>query len=32
MLRTNSNMRLTHANTAARMINYYEMCTNAHFQ
>jgi len=32
MLRKNSNMGLIQANTAAYMINYQRMCTNAHFQ
>jgi len=32
MLRKNSNMSLIHANAAAFMINYYGMCTNAHFK
>jgi len=31
MPRKNSSMRLMHANTAAYMINYQGMCTNAHF-
>jgi len=32
MQRKNSNMGLIQANTAACMINYQGMCTNAHFQ
>jgi len=32
MLRKNSNMGQIQANTAACMINYKGMCTNAHFQ
>jgi len=31
MLRKNSDMRLILANTAAYMIKYSGMCTNAHF-
>jgi len=32
MLRKNRNMRLIQTNTAAYIINYEGMCTNAHFQ
>jgi len=32
MLRKNINVGLIQANTAAYMINYQGMCTNAHFQ
>jgi len=32
MLRKNSNMGLVQANTAAYMINFQGMSTNAHFQ
>jgi len=32
MLRKNINMGLIQANTAVYIINYYGMCTNAHFQ
>ena len=32
MLRKNISVGLIHANTAAYVINYQGMCTNAHFQ
>jgi len=32
MLRKNTNVDLIHANTAAYVINYQGMYTNAHFQ
>jgi len=32
LLRKNSNVGLIHANTAAYIINYQGVCTNAHIQ